>query len=268
MSRILKLFEEISYFQVTILGIIQGITEFLPVSSSAHLLLWSKLSGVSYLGKAFDVALHGGTLGALIFAKSDLLKKISQGEGSYKCLIPIVFFATIFPGIFGFLLEDVVEEYFHSVYFLAFSLAFFGLLLWYVDKYFAEDGELQSIDRRQSLLIGLIQSLALLPGVSRLGILLTASRGFHLNRFLAGELALVSSIPIVAGAFFVKLCKGFELPSAEMWPLVIWGILFSFLTGLLGIKLLEFVLRKGSLKYVAVYRLLLALAVLVFCGNM
>ncbi|MBQ7528578.1 undecaprenyl-diphosphate phosphatase, partial [bacterium] len=144
----------------------------------------------------------------------------------------------------------------------------FGLLLWYVDKYFAEDGELQSIDRQQSLLIGLIQSLALLPGVSRLGILLTASRGFHLNRSLAGELALVSSIPIVAGAFFVKLCKGFELPSAEMWPLVIWGILFSFLTGLLGIKLLEFVLRKGSLKYVAVYRLLLALAVLVFCGNM
>lgn len=258
----------INYFQVTILGIIQGLTEFLPVSSSAHLLLWSKFSGTPYLGKAFDVALHGGTLLALLFAKSDLLQKLSKDKNSCNRLFFIILLATIFPAIFGFWLEDIVEEHFNSSYFLAFSLAFFGLILWYVDKYWPENGELQDIGLSKSLGIGLAQSLALLPGVSRLGILLTAARGCKLNRSDAGDLALLSSIPIVGGAFLVKLCKGFELPSNDMLPAVGWGILISFLTGLVGIKLLEFFLRQGKIKYLAIYRLLLALSVLFFCENM
>ncbi len=272
--------------EAIILGIIQGFTEFLPISSSAHLMLLPRLANFPYFGKTFDVILHGGTLLAICFYKWELIKKMflslfEYGQACYKqkqilpwadygndhfklaCLIIV---ATVPVAIAGFLLEDIVEHYFHGLLFTAFTLAMFGFLLYKADAQGKRCRELNSVGFKEMLYIGLFQALALFPGASRSGMVLTAARFLDIRRSEAGIISLVTALPVVGGAFFVKVVRC--LHTATLSDLTfVWtasaGFLASFIAGLVGIMLLEKVVTQYTLKSFAVYRIGLALMLLI-----
>lgn len=271
--------------EAIILGIIQGFTEFLPVSSSAHLMLLPKLANFPYFGKTFDVILHGGTLLAVCFYKWDLIKKIisslvEYGRDCYKQskLLPwtgygncylklawLIIVATVPVAALGFLLENMVEHFFHGLLFTAFTLAMFGFLLYKSDCQGGCSRELNSLGIKEMLYIGMAQALALIPGVSRSGSVLTAARFLNIRRSEAGLISLVTALPVVGGAFFVKVVRCFNMPilpdSAFLWTASA-GFLASFIAGLVGIMLLEKVVTQHTLRPFAIYRIVLALTLL------
>ena len=272
--------------EAIILGIVQGFTEFLPISSSAHLMLLPRLANFPYFGKTFDVILHGGTLLAVCFYKWDLIKKMLSslsiyGQACYKqrkilpwtdygnsylklaCLIIV---ASVPVAALGFLLENIVEHFFHGLLFTAFTLAVFGFLLYKSDCKGGCSRELNSMGIKEMFYIGMAQSLALLPGVSRSGAVLTAARFLDIRRSEVGLISLVTALPVVGGAFFVKIVRCFSTTIstdlAFLWTASA-GFLASFMAGLAGIMLLEKVVTQYTLKPFAVYRIVLALMLLV-----
>ena len=272
--------------EAIILGIIQGFTEFLPISSSAHLMLLPKLANFPYFGKTFDVILHGGTLLAICFYKWELIKKMflglsEYGQACYKQktilswanygndyfkLACLVIVATVPVAIVGFLLENIVEYFFHGLLFTAFTLAIFGFLLYKADSKGKQSRELNSVGFKEMLYIGLFQSLALFPGASRSGMVLTAARFLDIRRSEAGIISLVTALPVVGGAFFVKIVRCLNIATLSdltfVWTAAV-GFLASFVAGLVGIMLLEKVVTQYTLKSFAVYRIVLALMLLV-----
>lgn len=272
--------------EAIILGVIQGFTEFLPISSSAHLMLLPRLADFPYFGKTFDVILHGGTLLAVCFYKWELIKKMllslsEYGQDCYKQkkILPwanygndyfklawLILIATVPVAIAGFVLEDIVEHYFHGLWFTAFALAAFGFLLYKADSKGKCCRELNSVGFKEMLYIGIFQSLALFPGVSRSGAVLTAARFLDIRRSEAGLISLVTALPVVGGAFLVKVVRC--LHTATLSDLTfVWtastGFLASFIAGLVGIMLLEKVVTHYTLKSFAIYRIALALILLV-----
>ncbi len=272
--------------EAIVLGIIQGFTEFLPISSSAHLMLLPKLANFPYFGKTFDVILHGGTLLAVCFYKWDLIKKMlvslsrygqacyKQGKilswtdygNSYLKLAWLIIVATVPVAALGFLLENMVEHFFHGLLCTAFALAGFGFLLYKSDSKGGCSRELDSIGIKEMLYVGIAQSLALFPGVSRSGAILTAARFLNIRRSEAGLISLVTALPVVGGAFFVKIVRCFNTTISPD-PTFLWtasvGFLASFIAGLVGIMLLEKVVAQYTLKPFAIYRIALALILLV-----
>ena len=183
-----------SITQAIILALIQGVTEFLPISSSAHLILPNVLLGWPDQGLAFDVAVHVGSLAAVvIYFRSDVLKLIrgwfySLTPAGY-CFAPAskgdnnpdgrlawcILFATIPAGIAGLLFDDFVESHLRSAAVIAFTTIVFGLALWWADAHVSQKLRLQNITIRIAVVIGLAQALALVPGTSRSGITITAA---------------------------------------------------------------------------------------------
>lgn len=274
--------EEFLCLEAAVLGVVQGITEFLPVSSSSHLYLIPKVMGWPYLGKSFDVALHGGTLAALIcFKSSEIMNMISgslnwlkrswqerslpafsEEGGRYPALGMAVIIGAVPPAVLGFALEHHIENYFHSEFWTAGFLSVFAVLMFLADRCGGRSHELAALNFKSMLALGAAQALALFPGVSRSGAVLTAARFLGIERCDAGTAALMTALPVVGGAFFVKLIKGFELPSADMAVPLLCGLFCSFVSGMAGIALLEQVLKKSSLLPFAAYRIALAAALL------
>lgn len=256
--------------QAIILGIVQGLTELLPISSSAHLNIIPWLFNWS-IPESFDVALHLGTLLAItiFFFKDWLLlikggyeqvvKKKKSTEGKLFWFIVAV---TIPTGILSLALDKVsdmiCEKFGIEMILIAIALIVLGIVLYVVDKKAKSEVSLENMTFKQSFLIGLSQAIAAaFPGTSRSGITMTVARALKLNRESAAKYSFLLSTPIILAAVLVSI-KDFEFTLA-----FIMGVLASFITGILVIKFLMNYLKKGSFKGFAIYRVIIGIAIIV-----
>jgi undecaprenyl-diphosphatase len=256
----------VSLWHAIVLGIVQGLSEFLPVSSSAHLTLVPWLFHWDDPGLAFDVALHVGTLIAVLWyfrAQWIALVRAALGQGSAedRRRVGFLIIATIPGAIAGLALEKQAETTFRDPRLIAVVLMLMGVVLWWVDRAAAADRTLPSMRARDALLIGLAQMFAIIPGVSRSGSTITAGRGLRFTREDAAVFSFLMSMPIIAAAALLKLphvlkTEGVTAPLAA-------GVLASALSGWLAIAvLLRFVVRR-SYGVFAAYRIIIGLIVLV-----
>ena len=267
-------------WQALILGLVQGATELLPVSSSGHLILvpwlfeWEFLEQNDAFNQTFDVALHLGTLvavagyfwrdlTALVRAWLGTLRRRSL-ETAEDRIAWVVVAATIPAGVIGYALEDVIAEHLGEPWQIAIVLAVFGLLLGWADRRPVRRS-MDDLTLRQGVAVGVAQSLALMPGVSRSGITITAGRLLGLDRDSAARLSFLLLIPITFAAVVFKgltdVVLADDLPSGMAGPFVV-GVLASLGSGLLAIVgLLDYV-RRHSYDVFVVYRLVLAALVL------
>ena len=251
-------------YQAIILGIIQGLTELLPISSSAHLTVIPQIFNWG-VPESFDVALHFGTLLAigLFFFKdwiallkggyNRVIKKQDNPEA--KMLLYIII-ATIPGGIIGFILDKFASEILDKPVIIAIAMIVMGIVLYLVDKYSKNETEYKDLSLKQTFLVGLSQALAFIPGVSRSGITMTMGRLLGITREAAAKFSFMLSAPIVLGASLYKFLD-FEFSVAA-----ILGILVSFLVGIVVIKFLLDYLKKKSFKIFAIYRVLAGLLIL------
>ncbi len=258
----------IDWFQALILAIVQGLTEFLPISSSAHLLLPAQLLGWPDQGLAFDVAVHVGTLAAVLFYyRTDLqvmggalLRSFSGGGVSDDSRMAwYLGLATVPAGLVGLLAGDLIEQQLRSLPVIATTTLVFGLLLGYADRRASRSPGSRSLDLTAALLIGAAQALAPVPGVSRSGITMTAALMLGLTRQAAARFSFLLSIPIIAAAGSMKLRELLESPLQTHWAVLVIGVAVSAVTAYCCIALfLRLIDRVGLMPFV-IYRLLLAI---------
>lgn len=259
-------------WHILVLAIIQGLTEFLPISSSAHLILPSQLLGWPDQGLAFDVAVHVGTLAAVVwYFRKDVYRlasawivDTSRGRvGEDSGLAWAVIAATIPAGLAGVLLGDVIETELRSGLVIAVTTIGFGLVLWWSDAVGRRARGLPGLTMKDAVIIGLAQALALIPGTSRSGITITAALFLGFGREAAAKFSFLLSIPLIAAAGLLKTLELVELGDAADWNSILLGAGMSFVSAVICIHLfLKFLERLGLLPYV-IYRLLLG-AVLLF----
>ena len=257
------------WFQAFVLALVQGLTEFLPISSSAHLILPSQILGWPDQGLAFDVAVHLGTLSAVVlYYRKDLY---AMTAGSLQALAQrklnadfrlglLVVLATLPAVVFGFLAEHWIETQLRSAAVIAATTVLFGVLLGVSDVVGKRQHDLVSLGVMAALVIGFAQVLALIPGTSRSGITITAALLLGFHREAAARFSFLLSIPIILGA---ATLKGRDLVSQSVpvdWFLMGFGVVVSgvtaYLTIVFFIRLLD---RLGMLPFV-IYRLLLGAA--------
>jgi len=256
--------------QALILGLIQGLSEFLPVSSSAHLTLAPWLFHWPDPGLAFDVALHVGTLVAVLTffreqwislvraAWNIVVRRRVETEEERRVIFLII--ATIPGAIAGLALEKYAESTFRDPRLIAIVLIVMGIVLWLVDRVAPQDRPLAAMRWTDALMIGLAQMFAILPGVSRSGSTITAGRGLRLTRESAAVFSFLMSMPIIAAASILKVPHVLRSEGVSL-PLLV-GVLASAFSGWLAITvLLRFVVRR-SYGIFAVYRVALGLIVL------
>ena len=257
-------------FQALVLGILQGLAEFLPISSSAHLALAPWLFHWPDPGLAFDVALHFGTLIAVLwYFRAEwlallgalwrtIVQRGARTVEERRALFLIV--ATIPGAIAGLALERQAEGAFRDVRLIAVALICLGVLLWWVDRAVRCDRRLDAMRWRDAILIGLAQMFAIIPGVSRSGSTITAGRALGLSREGAAIFSFLMSMPIIAAAAALKL-PHLLMSEGVTTPFVV-GVLASAISGWLAITvLLRLVARYGYGSF-AVYRLVLGILVL------
>ena len=253
-------------YHAAVLGTVQGLTEVLPVSSSAHLILIPKFLDWPESGLTFDVALHIGTFLALaLYFWRDLLELTGNFFSSFrggintpaKRLPFYIIAATVPAALVGKTLEGPIEEIFRkSPAFIALFLILFGLLLAFADTTGAKRWRIDKINLKYALLIGIAQCLALMPGVSRSGITITAALLLGFHRESAARFSFLISLPIVAGAAILKVGHLLKtgIPAGEGMPLAI-GISTSALFGFLSVAFLLKLVQRDSLYPFVWYRL-------------
>lgn len=258
--------------QALILGIIQGLTELLPISSSGHLdiipwiLGWTKNPEFNIAFEGFDVALHFGTLLAigLFFFKdwislikggfNQVVKKEKSPEGRMFWFIVA---ATLPGGIIGLILDKFVGDALKQPLIIGISLSVMGVILYIIDKKSKSEIKYENMNFKQTFLIGLSQCLAFIPGVSRSGITMTVARSLKIERESAAKYSFMLSAPIVLAATILKLKDFvFSIP-------FFMGIFVSFLVGIVVIKFLLNYLQKGSFKAFAIYRVIFGIIIIV-----
>lgn len=253
-------------FEVIILAIIQGITEFLPISSSAHLLLPNIILGWQEQGLAFDVAVHLGSLAAVvIYFRDDILEMTKawfghitgQGATEHSQLAWWLIGATIPAVLAGYFGKTYVEEYARSGMVIATTTIVFGLLLWLSSSMAKEQYELPQMGLKRAMVIGLFQVLALIPGTSRSGITITAGLLLGLSRESAAKFSFLLSIPVILGASLLLLLDLLQQAAPVDWLMLSIGTALSFVSAYLCITLfLSFIKQIGFLPFV-IYRLIL-----------
>ena len=250
-----------------VLGAVQGIAEFLPISSSGHLIIIPYLFHWKDYGLGFDVALHmGTTIAVLVYFWKDWLKIFQNAFGKKadhefpSNFLWQILVAAIPAGILGYILDKASEKYFHSnMLLIAANLIVFGLLLWLVDKYCATNQNSKTITYKQSFLVGLAQSIALIPGVSRSGITLTASRALGLGKKEAARFSFLLATPTILGAFLLKLK---DISGGDLNLAFFLGVLASTIFGFFAIKYLLKYLERGNFSVFVWYRIILAIVII------
>lgn len=257
--------------QAIILGLVQGFAELLPVSSSAHLALAPFFLNFPDPGLAFDVALHAGTLLALVwYFRVEWMQMIASAWQIIRTRrvttvhdrrVVYLIVATIPGGIGGLLLNDYAESTFRSPALIATTLAVMGVVLWAVDRWSARVRAIEEVTLRDAIIVGCAQVLALIPGVSRSGSTITAGRALQLDRPSAARFSFLMSMPITAAAVVLKMpqairAEGFSLP-------LIVGVLTAAISSWLAITVLLRYVSKHSFGVFAAYRLVLAAAVFI-----
>ena len=262
--------DQLSAFQAFVMGALQGSAEFLPVSSSAHLALAPWAFGWPEPGLAFDVALHVGSLAALLWyfraewialtrdALSVAATRRIETIGQRRVVLLII--ATIPGGIAGLLLEKKAESAFRAPALTAAALIVMGALLWIVDARASRSRDGTALAMRDAVLIGCAQAFALIPGVSRSGATITAGRALGFDRASAATFSFMMSMPIIAAAALLKVPKALAQGGVTL-PLAI-AVATSAVTSALAITVLLRFVRTRGLGVFALYRFVLGAAVL------
>lgn len=253
-----------SLIEAIVLGLVQGLTEFIPVSSSGHLLLLHELFGNAENSLGFDVALHVGTLAALVvYFYRDLWRLLTNifAKNSDGRMARLLIAATIPAAIAGFLFSDYIDEHVRSPLVVAIMLAGVGVVMLVADK--VGSRQYDDVSNKNGLIIGFAQILALIPGVSRSGATMTAGLFLGLKREIAARFSFLLAIPIIAGSALGLLLKG-DLATNGQGVYLAVGMVTAFASGLFAIKFMLGIISKVGLKPFAIYRIVLALAVLAF----
>ncbi|MBC7131952.1 MAG: undecaprenyl-diphosphate phosphatase [Roseovarius sp.] len=259
-------------FQIFMVAVIQGITEFLPISSSGHLILLPALTGMADQGQAIDVAVHVGTLAAvMLFFRADVgpalagLPRLMRGradtQGARLALLLVV--ATIPVILAGLMLKLTgLDDALRSITVIAWATIFFGLLLWWADQRGAIEKTARDWTLREAITLGLWQAVALIPGTSRSGITITGARILGYQRHDAARLSMLMSIPtIMASGALLGLEVAMEADTALLRDGAI-AAAFAFVAALFALSLMMRLLRSVSFTPYVIYRLGLGLALL------
>ena len=249
----------IEIFKAIILGIVQGITEFFPVSSTAHLILFPWF--FSWNGEVntmtFDIALHGGTLLALLacFYKDWANLFLKDRQKLFYIII-----ATIPAGVIGVLFNKTIEHTLRNPLVIVFSLTGFGLLMLAAEKYSKKNHHNPGMT--DSIIIGIAQAVALIPGVSRSGITITAGLFRNLTRESAARFSFLLSTPVIGGAALLEGSKLLKNPGTYHFDIFTAGFISAFISGFFAIKFLLYFLKRHPLNFFVYYRFLLAAIIL------
>ncbi len=246
------------FIEILILSSVQGISEFLPISSSAHLIIVSSLYDLKASSLLIDISLHLGSMLAIIFF---FRKDLFDLKNNQK-LLKLIIIGSIPLIIFGYILYSTKLVYLlRSIEVIAWTTLLFGIILYFADQRKVDQNISTDLNIRSIIFIGLFQILALVPGVSRAGITMTAARFLKFNRVDSGKISFLLSIPALAGASFLGL-KDISSEMLEINILVIMAIILSFLFSYLTVKFFLTYLNKFSLNIFVLYRIVIALILL------
>ncbi len=246
------------FIEILILSAIQGISEFLPISSSAHLILVSNLYDLKTGSLLIDISLHLGSLFAIIFYfRKDLFDLKNNNK-----LLQLIIIGSIPLIIFGYILHSTELIYLlRNIKVIAWTTLFFGIILFFADQQKFNKNISANLNIKSIIFIGLFQILALIPGVSRAGITLTAARFLEFNRVDSSKISFLLSIPALSGASFLGLKDAFN-QSIEINYLIIISVILSFLFSYITVKFFISYINKFSLNIFIIYRIFIAFILL------
>jgi len=252
-----------NYLEVLILSVIQGISEFLPVSSSAHLIIFSKIIDFSNQSLIFDVGLHLGSLLAILFYFKKELLNITNDKKLFNLLligsIPLILIGYIF-------YSTGIIDSFRNLKIIAWTTLIFGLLMYFADTFKVEKKIEKNLTIKNILIIGIMQILAFVPGVSRSGITITAGRFLNFDRHDSTKISFYLSIPALMGASVLSL-KDAVNENVEFNFFLIISIILSFIFSYLTIKYFLIYTKRFSLKFFVIYRIVLSIIIFLIIYN-
>ncbi len=260
--------------KAVILGIVQGLTEFLPISSTAHLRIVPAFFGWDDPGAAYSAVIQIGTmLAVIIYFLKDLLRiysKVIKNLFEKKFITDVdsklgwyIIIGTIPIIIFGLLLEDLIANEFRSIYLISFTLIFFAIILAIAEKYSKKNLDLNGLTLPKTLIVGIAQSFALIPGASRSGVTITGGLFAGFNRETAARFSFMLSVPAVLLSGVYEFYKIFPQLTQQGALSLIFATVFSFISGILAIEFLLRYLRTHSTYIFIWYRILLGILLLV-----
>ena len=256
--------------EIIVLAILQGLTEFLPISSSAHLILPSQILGWQDQGQAFDVAVHAGSLFAVIlYFRQEVGSMLVNWVGSFSGnhteeskLAWLIALGTIPAGVLGYLFEDFIENNFRSTLVIALSSIGFGLLLWWSEKASKQSKTEYQLPLKHVLLIGFAQALALIPGSSRSGVTMMAGLMVGLTAKGAARFSFLLSIPLIFAISAYKLLKMVQSAAPVDWTAIGLGTFLSFVSAYICIHYFLILVEKVGMLPFVIYRVILGLVLL------
>jgi len=247
------------YFEASILAFVQGFSEFIPVSSSAHLIIISKIHEFNISSLQLDISLHLGSLLAIIFYFRDDLLNITNN----KSLVILIILGSIPLVIIGYMFYSTgLIDYLRNLKIIAWTTLLFGIILYFADRSQIKNKIDTSLNYKSILIIGLFQVLAIIPGVSRSGIVITASRFLNFDRVDSSKIAFYLSIPALGGASFLSI-KDVLKNSIDFNLIFLFSIVLSFFISYLTIKYFLVYVKNFNLKFFVYYRIFLALILFV-----
>ena len=247
------------YIEVLILAFIQGFSEFIPVSSSAHLIIVSKIYNFNVGSLQLDISFHLGSLFAIIFYFRNDLLNITKN----KKLFSLILIGSLPLIVIGYIFFTIgLIDYFRNLKIIAWTTLIFGLLLFFADRSKIKQKLDTNLSYKSILIIGLLQVLSIVPGVSRSGIVITASRFLNFDRLDSSKIAFYLSIPALLGASFLGI-KDILETSINLNLIFLFSIFFSFIISYLTIKYFLIYVKKFDLKFFVYYRIFLALILFV-----
>ncbi|MCJ7615224.1 MAG: undecaprenyl-diphosphate phosphatase [Desulfobacterales bacterium] len=268
--------------QSVMLGIIQGLTEFLPVSSSGHLVLLQNLFGITEPELLFDISLHVGSLMAIFIVFYQEIRNILQAllrlpaliksSGNLKSLFAdneeirisaLILVGSIPTVILGILFHKIVDQIFGSVWIVGVMLLVTGTLLWFTRQMSVEGRPLIKVSIRDALMIGLIQGLAIIPGISRAGSTISIALFLGINREIAGRYSFLLSIPAILGAMMLGLDSTIIQTNIPVKTILL-GTFTAGIVGYIALKILLHIVKQGHLYYFAPYCWLLGAVTLIW----
>ena len=245
------------FIEILILSIVQGISEFLPISSSAHLILVSNLYDLKSSSLLIDISLHLGSLLAIIF----FFRKDLFDLRNNKKILSLIIVGSIPLIIFGYILHSTeLIHLLRNIKVIAWTTLIFGIILFFADQRKINQNIHTNLNIKSIIFIGLFQILAIIPRVSRAGIAITAARFLNFNRVDSSKISFLLSIPALAGASFLGLKDAFN-QSIEINYLIIVAVILSFLFSYVTVKFFLIYINKFSLNIFVIYRVIVALII-------
>lgn len=247
--------------EILVLSLIQGITEFLPISSSSHLIIYSEISGFSYSGLTIDVSLHIGSFFAVLtYFRNDILKFIYN-----KKLFFIIFIASLPIIITGYILTqlDIINNL-RSIKIIGWTTIIFAIFLYIVDKKEKKLNISKNLNFKNGIFIGIVHVLSLIPGVSRSGIAITAGRYLGFDRVDSAKISYLLSIPVLTAVSFYGIYENIYVSDTILSQLSLTGILLSFIFSYITIKYFLIYIKNFNMNLFVYYRILLGTFILFY----